>query len=103
MGFGGLFSFFRKNKQEVNYNWEELHLDDVLNCCEQIGVFEELDIEDETIINSVCASVAEIFNSTEKSNETLKSAFFQGFSNNGLNVSDKQATLFVSTYIDCYM
>ena len=105
MGFnlGGIFSFFKRKNQEVNHNWEELHSDDVLNCCEQIGVFEELEIEDEDTINNVCSSVAEIFNSAEKSNEALKRAFSQGFNNHGLNVNDKQANLFVSTYIDCYM
>ena len=41
--------------------------------------------------------------SKEKSGETLKVAFIQGFRNNGLNVSDKQANLFVSAYIDSYM
>ena len=103
-GIFSLFSLFKKKKQEqTNINWVELGSDDVLNCCEQIGVFEELKIEDEKTINFICSSVVEIFNSTEKSAETLKAALIQGFRNNGLNVSEKKATLFVSAYIDSYM
>ncbi|MBR4999005.1 MAG: hypothetical protein IKY10_03910 [Clostridia bacterium] len=103
---GRIFSwlFKRKKKGEIqNIEWQQLTNDAVLNCCEQIGVFEGLNIEDENLVNKICEDVARLFNNGEKSEESLKNAFIQGFSNNSFNVGIKKADMFVDCYIESYI
>ena len=104
---GGLIDLlFRRGKRsETNQNivWPEITSDAVLNCCEQIGAFEDCNIEDEVVMNKICDEVANIFNSGEKSRITLKNALTQGFNNNSFKVSNQKAELFACCYIDSYI
>ncbi|MBE7076061.1 MAG: hypothetical protein E7375_03235 [Clostridiales bacterium] len=104
----GLFSFFkRKNNaisESLSIDWpEEMLADDVLNCCEQCGAFEALDIADTDLIQKICEDVASLFNSAEKSKETLENSFIQGFENNGFTPSAKIASMFISCYLESYV
>ena len=113
INLGGLFSLLfgrkKKNKdvvsttaesQEAVVNWEPMTADAVLNCCEQIGAFEEMNLnEGDAVINAICESVSKIFNEKTKNAESLKAAFKQGFAEHGFTVSDKQT----STFVDCYL
>ncbi|MBO5884869.1 MAG: hypothetical protein J6Q51_03635 [Clostridia bacterium] len=90
--------------QETNHTWPETFVaDDVLNCCEQIGAFEDFGIEDEALINKICEEVAQLFTSQTKTADNLKQSFIQAFSQNGLNVTQSKANLFVSCYVDSYI
>lgn len=104
-GIARLFSwlFNRKKKEEQEVEWQPITGEDVLNCCEQSGMFEELNVSDETVINKVCNDVADIFNSGKKSQAELKDAVIKGFAQNSYDVSDKKAKLFVECYIDSYL
>lgn len=100
---GGLFSLFKRKKkndeeQIVGAEWQKIASDDVLNCCEQCGVFEQLKISDEEIMNKVCCDVANLFNAGALSEATLRNAFVQGFSSNSLD-----ASACADAFVDCYM
>lgn len=105
--FGGLFSrlFGGKKREPVTneINWPEIAPDDVLNCCEQVGAFDEVHVEDSATINKVCQDIARIFNSAPKSNESLRQAFVNGFKASLLYVSENTAWAFVSAYIESYI
>ena len=90
--------------QDQEQAWPETFVaDDVLNCCEQIGAFEDFGVQDQNLMNKICEEVAELFNAQTKTSENLKQSFIQAFTQNGLNVTERKATLFVSCYIDSYI
>lgn len=101
--FSWLFKRKKKDENSENIEWKQLTNDAVLNCCEQIGAFEDLNIEDETIINKICEEIARLFNNSEKSEMSLKNSFIQGFSNNSFSVGNEKSDLFVDCYIDSYI
>lgn len=108
--FGGFFSklFGSKRNDPVlsvkkEIVWSEIAPDDVLNCCEQVGAFEELNIEDSATINKVCEDIARLFNDTTKSFESLKNSFIKGFEMNSFHISVTTASTFASAYMDSYI
>ena len=101
--FSWLFKRNKKDETNKDIEWQQLTNDAVLNCCEQIGAFEDLDIKDEIIVNKICEDIVNLFNSGEKSEISLKNSFIQGFRNNSYNVSNEKSNLFVDCYIESYI
>lgn len=94
----------QQSYQEEQRAWPEtFEADDVLNCCEQIGAFEDLGITNEALINQICQSVADSFNAKEKTFKNLEASFLEGFSANGMQATQNKAKLFASCYIDSYI
>lgn len=112
---GKIFSFLFKrkkkneeSKEEVKKNelvahWEDMTADAVLNCCEQIGVFEDLKLTESNIINKICEDIANVFNAGEKKEERLPTSFIKGFNDNSFYVKDDMASVFVDCYLEVYV
>lgn len=77
--------------------------DAMLNCGEQIGLFDELGIEDEEVINKICNLTAIRFMNNGEAPESLVEAIIIACERNGFTVSDKTARLFASCYVDSYL
>lgn len=113
INLGDIFSWFRRKKKNNNeklnrsntnaVHLEEITADAVNNCCEQIGIFEDMNIQDNNLINKICEDVANIFNSNEKSIESLKSAFNEGFKKNSFLVNSEMSNSFVDCYLSSYV
>ena len=102
-----LFSLFKRKKKLTGENMSlesfSLSRDMVINCCEQMGAFENLNIEEENLINQISDEIVRLFNSGERSKESLKEAFIQGFKNCSFDVKSRSADLFVDCYMESYV
>ncbi|MGN0960896.1 MAG: hypothetical protein ACI4PF_01705 [Christensenellales bacterium] len=111
INLGNIFSWFgkkKKNNRDLASNSNEINLEDITldavqNCCEQMGIFEDLNIKDDDLIIKICEDVTNVFNSNEKSIESLKFAFAEGFKNNSFIVNPQMENSFVDCYFSSYI
>ena len=74
----------------------------MLNCSEQVGLFEELGVEDQETINKICTATGIRILNNGDSFETVRDSLIAACERNHVAISEKTATQFASCYIDCY-
>ena len=74
----------------------------MLNCSEQVGLFEELGVEDQETINKICTATGIRILNNGDSFETVRDSLIAACERNHVTISEKTATQFASCYIDCY-
>lgn len=76
--------------------------DAMLNCSEQIGLFDELGVEDEETINKICTATAIRILNNGDTYEVVRDSLIAACERNGITVRENTANLFASCYIDSY-
>ena len=91
------------NTQEVAKERPVVTAADALDFYEQIGAFEELNVQDEALKQKLCNDLAAIMNEMEQTEQAAQDAFIRVLNQNGLNANLRLANMFASSYMESYV
>lgn len=115
---GGLFRglFGKKNNDSNNVSSnrngsntildsyaENLEVDDIINLSDQMGLFENIGLDDEELINRLCEEIVNAFNASDKKADTLVNIVESILKENDFIPSLETLNLFKDCFVECYL
>lgn len=109
INLGWIFSLFKRKKKDgenegvESFDKKLVTLDSVLNCCAQVGAFEGLGVDNDSLMKKICEDVVSMFATMESNVLNLKDALVKGFAQNSLQLNNKYADSFVDAFLESYI
>lgn len=82
---------------------KDLTSDDVRDVAEQVGLFEQINLNDQSIINDFCGKVALRFNASNRTTNDLNEILVETLKEEGASADQNAVNLFIESFKEGYL